>query len=654
MNLVPRTLRRRRLAAAVAAGVAAVAVGAPAALAQSAPAGGPRLVVREVDATDPANVKVTFIYTGDRADLDGLTLREDDKIIGTSLAKPLGDDPDESIGVVLLVDTSATMETDATLVRAKDAALGFIDGTGPNDRVAVVSFADQANVRQGLTDDRALLTKAVNDLAAAGETAIWNGITRATALFSGQSSLQPNIVILTDGAENIGGASFDSANRAVDESGAAVFVVAVNHGSLDTSPLQKLADASGGQLVETSDPGKLTALLDDVRTSLSSQYTMTYASQASDGVSNLDLTVGSSTANASFVAGSSAAGATNTKALEVADSRGPDFLHTPLGKYAGIGLAALAALLGAYAIVLIFVRDTSGLSKVLQPYSEGYVAEDEEEAEADSGMAQTAFIQRAVEFTGNLAERQGFLTRVENALERANLPLRAAEALFFYLASVVVLGALATLLLRSAFLGLFALVFFAMLPPAILNYLASRRKKQFLAMLPDTLQLLSGTLRAGYSMMQGVEAVSQEVSEPMQREFRRVVTESRLGRPLEESLDAVGDRMDSPDFKWAVMAIRIQREVGGNLSELLLTVAETMTARERLRRDVAALTAEGKISAIVLGILPVGLFGAMYVINKEYVSVLWSEGIGQAMAVGAFLLAVAGYAWMLKMIKIEI
>jgi tight adherence protein B len=154
-------------------------------------------------------------------------------------------------------------------------------------------------------------------------------------------------------------------------------------------------------------------------------------------------------------------------------------------------------------------------------------------------------------------------------------------------------------------------------------------------------------------MMQGVEAVSQEVSEPMQREFRRVVTESRLGRPLEESLDAVGDRMDSPDFKWAVMAIRIQREVGGNLSELLLTVAETMTARERLRRDVAALTAEGKISAIVLGILPIGLFGAMYVINREYVSVLWEEGIGQAMAIGAFLLAVAGYAWMLKMIKIE-
>src|SRR3546814_20238509 len=97
--------------------------------------------------------------------------------------------------------------------------------------------------------------------------------------------------------------------------------------------------------------------------------------------------------------------------------------------------------------------------------------------------------------------------------------------------------------------------------------------------------------------MQGVEAVAAEVSEPGGRELRRVVTEARLGRPLEESLGGVADRMGSADFAWAVMANRIQREVGGNLSELLVTVADTMTERERLRRDVAALTAEGKTSA---------------------------------------------------------
>src|SRR5262249_59016928 len=116
------------------------------------------------------------------------------------------------------------------------------------------------------------------------------------------------------------------------------------------------------------------------------------------------------------------------------------------------------------------------------------------------------------------------------------------------------------------FIFLVVLLLAALLPPAVLSFLSNQRRRQFEGLLPDTLQLLSGTLRAGYSMMQGVEAVSQAVAEPMGRELRRVVTDARLGRPLEESLEAVAERMDSKDFAWAVMAIRIQPEVGGNLS----------------------------------------------------------------------------------------
>ena len=130
--------------------------------------------------------------------------------------------------------------------------------------------------------------------------------------------------------------------------------------------------------------------------------------------------------------------------------------------------------------------------------------------------------------------------------------------------------------------------------------------------------------------MQGVEAVSQEVDEPMGSELRRVVTEARLGRPLEEALDGVAERMDSPDFAWAVMAIRIQREVGGNLSELLLTVADTMVQRERLRRDVAALTAEGRMSAPSSSACCRSASGVvMFVINPEYIGKLFTRHAGQ-------------------------
>jgi tight adherence protein B len=175
-----------------------------------------------------------------------------------------------------------------------------------------------------------------------------------------------------------------------------------------------------------------------------------------------------------------------------------------------------------------------------------------------------------------------------------------------------------------------------------------------MAQLPDMLSLLAGTLRAGYSLMQGVEAVSQEVAEPMGLELRRVVTESRLGRPLEEALDGVGERMGSPDFAWAVMAIRIQREVGGNLSELLLTVADTMVQRERLRRDVAALTAEGRVSAYVLIALPIGLGAVMFVMNKEYTEKLLTTTLGNVLLGMAVVSATIGYFWMRKIINIKL
>jgi tight adherence protein B len=271
----------------------------------------------------------------------------------------------------------------------------------------------------------------------------------------------------------------------------------------------------------------------------------------------------------------------------------------------------------------------------------------------DGALAQTAILQRAVQMTEEFAERQGFLANVESKLERADLPLRAAEAIFFWVAATVVLG-LGSLALFGLVVGAILTVIVGIFPAAALSFLANRRRKAFDSQLPDMLGLLSGSLRAGYSLMQGMEAVAQEVTEPMGKELRRVCTEARLGRDLEEALDGVAERMGSRDFEWAVMAIRIQREVGGNLAELLLTVAETMTHRERLRREVAALTAEGKISAIVLGILPPGLGAFMFISNPDYMHGLITTTIGHILLGVALVAMIIGFVWMKKIIEIEI
>jgi tight adherence protein B len=314
-----------------------------------------------------------------------------------------------------------------------------------------------------------------------------------------------------------------------------------------------------------------------------------------------------------------------------------------------VAAGGIAVALAAVAIVMVVSKDDQSLDKVLQQYTEPGVDTDDE----NDGLAQTALMQRAVAFTEDIATRQGVLVKVEKMLEQADLPLRAAEALFFYVIGGVVLTILGLVIgglfgmLAMAFLGLFV-------PMAVLNYLGRRRQKQFDSQLPDMLQLLSGSLRAGYSLIQGVDAVATEMDGPMGRELRRVMTEARLGRELELALEGAAGRVQSKDFEWAIMAIRIQREVGGNLSELLMTVADTMVDRERLRRDVATLTAEGKMSAIILAGMPPVLGVFMYVMNPDYIGGLFEETLGNILLGAAIVSALIGFAWMKKCITIEV
>jgi tight adherence protein B len=186
------------------------------------------------------------------------------------------------------------------------------------------------------------------------------------------------------------------------------------------------------------------------------------------------------------------------------------------------------------------------------------------------------------------------------------------------------------------------------------SHVASKEKKKFDMQLPDTLNLLSTSLRAGYSVMQAIEAAAQEAPEPTRREFGRAMTEIRLGRPLIDALNDIAIRMESKDFEWAVIAIAIQREVGGNLAEVLQSTAETMMHRNRFRREVKALTAEGRISAWIMALMPVGVIVAIWVANPAYITPLWTTPIGIAMSVGGVLLMGIGVFWMMKIVNIDV
>jgi len=318
---------------------------------------------------------------------------------------------------------------------------------------------------------------------------------------------------------------------------------------------------------------------------------------------------------------------------------------------AASALIAVAVFVLAMTLLSMDHEHRSDLEKRLTGYAGSEI--DAEMAAAADREGDSSIMQDVFALTGRMAEKVGVLNRVEDKLEQADLPLRPPEALFVYIA-IVVLTFVFGMLVLGPIMGL-GLTVLAIFGPAM--YLEMRRKKRlrrFETQLPDVLNLLSGSMRAGFSFAQGLEAVAEESSEPSKRELQRAYAESRLGRPIEDALEDSAARMHSVDLMWAVMAIRIQREVGGNLAELLDTVASTMTERERLRHEVLALTAEGRMSAWVLGIFPPAFAVILYVIQPTYMQTLFQDPVGIVAVVVSAIMAGLGFLWLRKIMAIEV
>ena len=634
----------KRLLAGLFVAALALAVSAPAAHAADS------ITIRTVDLSKFPRVTISAQVVGPTPDLGSFTLRENERILSGFEVVPISK-TDTQVGVVLVVDTSGSMRTGNKIQAAKDAAKQFVNSKGPNDQVAVVAFSDQPRVVSGFTGDSARLSQAIDGLAATGETALFDAVRTGATLFGERPELQANMVVLSDGADTVSTNKLPEAQAAVVGAKAALFAVGLRGGEFDAASLDQLARASGGQYAETTDPTALSGLYKNIQSYLQNQYEISYDSTASGTITVSLAAAGLRTSAGPVNAGSVSQGATAAPDV-VKSSR----FSGPLSGTGGLVLIGAIAFLAAGLVVFLVSSSastgSSTLDETLSAYGDAPTGRRRLRRKGDLDLAQTAMVQRAVDATARLAKDRGILEAVERKLEQADLPVKPAEALFFYLIGVVVFTVIG-LILRGPFGGAVALIVFGLTPIALVNLLGERRRRQFTSQLPDMLQLLASTLRAGYSLLQGADAVAGQVDDPMGKELRRVLVESRLGRPVEEALEDSARRIRSNDYDWAVMAIKIQREVGGNLAELLQTVSETMVARERLRRDIRSLTAEGRISAIVLGILPVAIGFMIYTLNPEYIDPMLHRGTGQALIVGAILVAIAGFAWMRKIIDIE-
>ena len=187
----------------------------------------------------------------------------------------------------------------------------------------------------------------------------------------------------------------------------------------------------------------------------------------------------------------------------------------------------------------------------------------------------------------------------------------------------------------------------------VLNVMRDKRRAKFEAQLTDTIQMLIGGLRVGHSVLRSVEAAAQEADAPTSEELTRIVNETRIGKDARQAFDDVADRMDSEDFRWISQAIQINREVGGDLAEVLEQVAGTIRERSEIKGQIRSLSAEGKMSAYVLMAMPVGVAGILAVINPGYLNVFVGHPIGLVMLVGSLLLFSVGGFWMSRVVKIK-
>jgi len=252
------------------------------------------------------------------------------------------------------------------------------------------------------------------------------------------------------------------------------------------------------------------------------------------------------------------------------------------------------------------------------------------------------------------AEAGGFSSGLDARLEQAGLPMKAGEFVALTAVCAVAGGVLGAFLLGNIIFVLLVAAVASLIPYAWLVRARSQRQKKMAEQLADVLSILASSLRAGHSFLQALDQVANEIKDPSASEFHRVVSEIRLGRSVDDAMVEMADRIGSEDMRWAVMAVNIQRQVGGNLAEVLDIVATTVRERAYIHRQVRVLSAEGRISIGILSALPFGIFFYLTLVNPDYVGVLFTHPIGRILLVGGATLMGLGILVMTRIVRIDV
>jgi tight adherence protein B len=598
--------------------------------------------VRDVDTSEYPTIRLTVVAGVESSSPP--TLRENGGAVAGLRASNLG----RSKSILLAVDRSRSMDGEA-IVDAVAAARAFVQAKPPEDRIAVVTYATQAVLltprfsTSTIDADSALGSISVDPI---GGTRLFDAVVLSANTIAAEQLPARVIILLTDGNETQSEATLEDAVAAANDAGAAVYVIAIESPKFTPAPLKRLAAETGGSYYGTASSDALASVYESIGEELRRTWLMEYTTRARPG-ETLALEVTASGESATTEVKAPGIPAPTVEAPKSSPLLPDVFYKSAWGSQL---LALTVGLIILLACIFLFTAPKgSWLRGRLKPH----VAAAERDRRRTQESERLAFAGPIFRATEHAFAKFGLWKRIEWTLKRADVPLKAVELVYAMIGAGLALGGVAAVFgapiyVVGAFIGGGALI-----PYLIVSYLARRRLRAFEQQLPDLLVTMAASLKAGHSFRQGLQSVVDEGQEPAAKEFKRVLTETRLGRPMDAALAEMGQRMGSKNFEFVMSAVTIQRQVGGSLAGLFDMVADTVRQRHQFQRKIKGLTAMGRASAYVLVGLPFFVFFAISFIDRDYMDPLFDTSTGNKLIIATFVMMAIGSAILKKIVSFK-
>ncbi|HZC28625.1 MAG TPA: type II secretion system F family protein [Gaiellaceae bacterium] len=544
--------------------------------------------------------------------------------------------------VVLAIDRSQSMRG-RSFADAVAAARSFVAAKPACDQVAVVAFGSGVLGLSRFSTNGGFADSALAGLAVDSHegTALYDGVNIASA----QLARQPGgrvLILLTDGKDTTSRNTLGGVADAARARNVLVYPIAIAGPSYDPSALEQIASETGGTFHSASSSSALAGVYASIAAALRHTWRVQYVTAARPG----ELVRVQAAA-----AGAGTASTTARIPSDLGDAASPaPSKLVPGAAYGPSGPVALGLLVGA----LLLLACVLGLAAYRGSWVKSRIAAHVEQTKAPKEKRRERRVAALAAVFGATERAFGHLKQwraVQRMLERGNVPLRTVEFFWIMAGAGLVLGMFTAVAGQSPFVIVLAMCLGAAIPFLWAWLKMRRRLRAFEDQLPDLLVTIAASLKAGHSFKQGLQAVVDEGQPPASEEFKRVLTETSLGRPMDEALADMADRVGSPNFEFSITAVTFQRQVGGSLASLFDMVADTVRQRQQFARKIRSLTAMGRMSSYTLVGIPFFLAGVITLINHTYMDPLFHSNAGHLMIIVGLVMMTIGSLILRKIVS---